>query len=225
VLFVLAGVVISVAWFVFVWSGKQSDLKDARDAHATAEDKTAQLKTQLSQLEDIDAQGPKIDAEVMRLRNYVPKNPDLASFLRTANDLSVQSGVDWLSITPAEPTVDPAGGPTVITMQFEIRGGFSETLKYLDGLEKMPRLVIVDTLKLDGSDAGSDAGDGSEESVDASGAPKLKTSFTARMFTEAVPAGATVDGVPIAGQTAPAGGTTTPTTVASAAATPPGEDT
>jgi Tfp pilus assembly protein PilO len=195
VLFVVAAVAIVALWWFFVYSPLGDDLDQAKDDTAAAEAQTASLRAQLQQLEDIEDRSTEIDAEIMRLDSLVPENPDLASFILAANEIALQSGIDWLSITPSPPQADPSG-LGVISMQITIQGGFFQTLDYLNRLENLQRLVIVDSID-------TSAGGTTEGGITTGSGPALSISLAARMFTDTVPAtpGAPTDD-------------TTPTTVA-----------
>ena len=112
----------------------------------------------------------------------------------------------------------------------QISGGFFQVLDYLNRLEGIERVVIVDTINLTaggtGSStgaAGASGGTGSTSTGDTSsdssgGAPDLNVTLTGRMFTGAEPA-------PTAGSsTTPGIGTTTPSTTpggSTSSTTPP----
>ncbi len=119
--------------------------------------------------------------------------------------MAVQSGIDWLSISPSPPAVGGAGGISVITMSIEIEGGFFQVLDYLNRLEELERLVVVDAITISGATiAGGDGDEGGEQTSSATGAPTLSVTLNARMFTRADAAfGATGDGGDTTATTAP----------------------
>ena len=130
----------------------------------------------------------------------MPASADLDGFILSANQIAVKSGIDWLSVSPS---VAQAGttGPSVIPLSIQIKGGFFQVLDYLNRLEAMGRLVIVDGINISSATSSTGAA--------ATGPPNLSVTLTARMFTRAAPA-------PAAG-TAPAPGPTAGTS----ASTPP----
>jgi Tfp pilus assembly protein PilO len=207
-LFVVAAVAIVALWWFFVYSPLGDDLDQAKDDTAAAEAQTASLRAQLQQLEDIEDRSTEIDAEIMRLDSLVPENPDLASFILAANEIALQSGIDWLSITPSPPQADPSG-LGVINMQISIQGGFFQALDYLSRLENLQRLVIVDSID-------TSAGGATEGGITTGSGPALSISLAARMFTDTVPAapGAPTDDT----TTTTVAGETTTTTAAGQAA-------
>ncbi len=156
------------------------------------------------------------------LRAAVPSTPDLGEFILQANDIATASGIDWLSISPSPPAATGGGGPTsTIAVSIQIQGGFFEVLDYLNRLEDLERLVIVDTINISAAaptrgpaapgPAGSIGG-----STDSSGAPDLSVTLTGRMFTDAA-----ADGVARGARARP----TTPSTPGATTPTTPGATT
>jgi Tfp pilus assembly protein PilO len=196
-------VVVVAVWYLAVFRPRGDELDEARTELDAARSEEQSLQAQLEQLQAIDENSPEIDAELGRLQALVPKRPDLASFIVAANEIAVQSGIDWISITPNEPAPG-AVGPAEIAMTIQIDGGYFQVLDYLNRLEDLERLVVVDGISIS---TGGDEGDGSTAQV---GAPDLSSSLTARMFSQTA---LDSTGDPSAGA---AGGATTPTTAASA---------
>ena len=179
----LLGIVLLLGWNLLLFSPKGRD-----------------LRTQLNHLVDISHNGPEIAAELDKLSAAVPAAPDLDGFILSANQIAVQSGIDWLSVSPG---VVQAGttGPSVVPLSIQVKGGFFQVLDYLNRLEDMGRLVIIDGINLT---AAADVGAGA--SATPTGPPTLSVTLTARMFTRADPV--------VAGGTSPTpgptGGTSSP---------------
>jgi Tfp pilus assembly protein PilO len=189
---VLGTLVILLIWNVVVFSPKGRSLSHAKKDTEAAQQVGAGLRAQLAQLEEISQNGPAIAAELDKLNTAVPASADLDGFILSANQIAVTSGIDWLSVAPAVAQAGPEG-LSVIPMSIQIKGGFFQVLDYLNRLESMGRLVIVDGINISGSTGAT------------SGAPILSVTLTARMFTRAAPA-------PPAGSTAPSSGSTSGTT-------------
>lgn len=191
-----------LVWWLFVFAPRGRELSDTRTQREEAERTQQGLEATVKRLEEIDANGPKVDAELARLTDAVPANPDLAGFIVSANEIKVQSGIDWLSVAPTEPAT-AVGGPPAIRLSIQIEGGFFQVLDYLNRLEDLERLVVVDSLNITAA-VTSEAGAGRGFST--SGAPTLQATLTGRMFTQAAAAqtGAT-PAAPVAPTVAPTG--------------------
>jgi Tfp pilus assembly protein PilO len=201
VLLVAAGVAVLVVivWYVALYSPKNSDLSKAHDDLQAAQAQRGNLQTQLSNLRDLEANRAKQQAALQKLNAAVPTTPDLAGFILQANDIATQAGVDWLQVSPSLPTAPQGGGPTTINLTMQLQGGFFQVYDYLNRLEDLQRLVVVDTVNL------STTGDTTQNPSD----PTLSMGITARMFTRSAPisANGTAGGTSGGGTTS-----TTPTT-------------
>ena len=201
----LAAVLIVGLWWMFVFSGIRSESSDVSEQIDAARGETRSLDTELKLLEDLEARAPETQAELDRLRQAVPDDAELASFIDAANALGSETGVTWLSVAPTAPAAGTAAG--TIPLAISVEGGYFQVLDYLNRLEDLSRLVVVDSVSLDAAESAE---------ASASGAPTLTATLTARMFSQ--PAAAS----------AAAGDATTPTSVAGGggvAATPSGQET
>jgi len=184
VLGVLFGIVVILVWNLLIFAPKGRDLSDAKKERQGAEQIEPALRQALARLQEISKNGPDIAAQLDRLSAAVPTAPDLDGFILSANQIAVQSGIDWLSVSPS---VIQAGttGPSVIPLTMSIQGGFFQVLDYLNRLEDVGRLVIVDALNATAAEATNGSGTPSS-----SAAPTLSVTLTARMFTMAAPTAA-----------------------------------
>jgi Tfp pilus assembly protein PilO len=188
-----------LAWYMLLWSPKGADLTAAKEQRAKADDQVAELRVRVERLEDARRTAPALIASQDRLRSAVPDTPDLAGFLLDANRAATETGVDFLSITPSVPTASVTPGvPTEIPLQISIRGGYFQTLGYLDRLLTLRRVVVVDGLTL----------------VPDQESQELGVNLTARMFTSELPAGAVAAPAPPSAATDGAPPVTTTSTTA-----------
>ena len=85
---VLAAVLIVAAWWVFVFSPARSDASKVGSEVTTAKAKSRITRdAEQKQLEDLEKRAPQIQADRDRLRNAVPDQPELATFIEQANQL------------------------------------------------------------------------------------------------------------------------------------------
>ncbi|MEN3274011.1 MAG: hypothetical protein V7636_2772, partial [Actinomycetota bacterium] len=127
------------------------------------------------------------------------------------------SGVDFLSITPSPPVPPPGAGPAEVHLSIAVTGSYAEVINYLDRLDDLPRLVVIDSLGL------TPGGGENPTSED------LSVGITARMFTTAVPAATTTGSSSSSSGTtttsAPGGSTTTTVAGGATTTTAPGATT
>ena len=220
---VAAALGVLLFWFIFLWSPQGSKISKAKDRKVAAESEQQELQLRIARLKSLQQQEPQKRAQLENLRVAIPDEPNLAQFILDANTAANVSGIQFLSISPsppaaatgaagsapapppASPTTPAAGArPAVINLQLSISGGYFQVVDFVNRLDGLSRLVVIDSLGLTAGPqaAGSTASTG------------LTVSITARMFVrEATPVAGTT-GAPIT-----PGGATTTTTAAPGATT------
>ena len=173
-----ASVALLIAWFVLLWGPQGGELADAEEREDVAVAANAELELRRDRLVAAQAEAPALQARVEALRVAVPDSPNLAQFILDANDAATASGVDFLSISPTPPAAnaDPLL-PSEVGLAITVDGGYFQVLDYLNRVDDMSRIVVVDTLGL--SPTGTEEG----------GPTGLSVSLSARMFTTARPEG------------------------------------
>lgn len=168
---VAAAAVLLLLWFVLLWRPQSGSLEAADERLAAAEAEHGALQLRLARLEAAQEQTADLMADVEGMRRAVPDDAELAQFILDANDIAVTAGVTFLSITPSVPAASlEAGLVSEVSLAIAVRGTYDAVVDYLDLLEELPRIVVVDTVSVN-----PDLGDA------------LAVSLTARMFTTAPP--------------------------------------
>jgi Tfp pilus assembly protein PilO len=168
-----AAVALLFIWFAFLWGPQGGDLDDAKKRIDAAEETNGALELRLSRLQASQSRAPQLQAARDELQRAIPDDPQLAQFILDANDAASAAAVDFLSISPSLPELGASGLPE-IGLTISVTGGYFAVLDYLDRLEELPRIVVVDTLGL--TPGGSD-----------DGPLALSVSISARMFATAAP--------------------------------------
>jgi len=199
-----AVLVIVLLWYFLLYKPLGDDLTSAQAQTSAEQKKTDGLEADLARLQSQAKNASKQQALLRKLDAAVPEQPDLAEFIIQANEIADQSGISFLSIAPTPPAAG-TGGASVIGLTISIQGSFFQLQDYLRLLEKLERLVIVDSVTIAASSGDSGTtGTGTGASTSSSGdGTTLGVTLVARMFTRAAPTGGT------AGATAPDGTTTT----------------
>jgi len=204
---VAALLAIVLVWYFVLYAPLGDDLDSAQAQKTEEQKKTDSLQADLARLQSQQKNGTQQQALLRKLDAAVPEQPDLAEFIIQANEIADQSGISFLSITPNPPAAGTAGA-SVIGLTISIQGSFFQLQDYLRLLEKLERLVIVDSVTISASGGSSSSGTtGSSTDVSTSssgGGTTLGVTLIARMFTRAAPTGGTTSGA-----TAPDGTTTT----------------
>jgi Tfp pilus assembly protein PilO len=184
----VGAVVLVLLWYFFLFAPTSSDLSDTRDEVSELETQNQELENTIRRLKELSRNSVEQQARLRTLRAAIPTTPDLGEFILQANEIASASGIDWLSIAPTPPAATGGAGPTsTIAISIQVDGQFSAVLDYLNRLEDLERLVIVDTINVSTSGAEGEGGSGTTggDSV-TTGAPDLSVTLTGRMFTDAV---------------------------------------
>jgi Tfp pilus assembly protein PilO len=170
-----ASLAVVLLWYVFFWAPRGHGLSSAKKQAGAAVAKQAELQNQLRLLQGLQQRSAITRARLEQLRIAIPDQPALAEFILDANAAATKAGIDFLSISPQPPASGSAAGGTVpvagastINMSITASGGYFQVLDWLNRLDLLQRLVVIDQLALS---AAPSAG--------------LSVSLSARMFTTA----------------------------------------
>jgi Tfp pilus assembly protein PilO len=187
---VILGALIAVGmvalWWVFVFSPKSGELGDAKEAVSEAQRRGQTLAAQANQLRDLEKRSPQLEAQLARYSAAIPEQPNQSDFISGLNDIADASGITWQSVTMQEPTQTNPGEPPTIQVQISLDGGFFQTLDYLNRLEDLDRLVVVDSVTINGGDSGSGGAGASSPTggLTTRGSGELTTALNARIFSQ-----------------------------------------
>jgi Tfp pilus assembly protein PilO len=214
---IAAALGVFVLWFLFLWSPQGSKLSDAKDREQAAESEQQALTARIDRLRSLQQGEPEKRAQLENLRVAIPDEPNLAQFILDANTAANTSGINFLSISPSPPAAGAAGGaapepgtpptttpgppvagtpPGVINLQLSVSGGYFQVVDFVNRLNGLSRVVVIDTIGL------ATGGEG------AAGSTGLNVSISARMFVRAATPVAAPPGAPGATTTTAPGATT-----------------
>jgi Tfp pilus assembly protein PilO len=197
-----AGLAVLLLWYVVLWGPQGSTLSKAKKRASAATAQRETLRDQLNRLQQSRRDQPLKQAQLETLRVAIPDDPNLAQLILDTNDAASRSGVDFLSITPTPPGTAAAQGTTTpsaaggavssIRISMSVTGGYFQVLDFVNRLNRLPRIVVVDALTIANSATG------------------LQVSLQERMFTTSSQAIAGGTAAPAAGATGASTTTTTP---------------
>ena len=154
----------------------------------------------------------------VELTTVSPSKPTASAAATTATTAAPSSGSTTTTTAAAgttAATVAPtATAPSAISLSLEVTGGYFQVLDFLNRVDDLPRIVVVDSLDLGGGAADETPAPGATGGNGAGGTTELTANITARMFTGSAPAG----------DPTTAGGATTATTAPTTATTATGTD-
>jgi Tfp pilus assembly protein PilO len=213
----LVGFLMLALWYNFLLKPTNAKVSKVKADTETERAKLQPLQAQVAQANIDASHADTFKARLAVLKHAVPDSPELANFIRDANDIAQASGITWQSVTHGPPTAG-VGGPSTITLGIQVQGTYDQVLDYLARMAELKRLVVIDSVQFSpagttGAGAGGGAGAGaSQSSGPFSGASTLAVSISARMFEVPLAGPTAVDGTTATGAaTPPAGGATSGT--------------
>ncbi len=187
VLLILVG-----GWFLLI-APKHASAADLRASTTAQEQNNMTLSAQVAMLKQQKAGLPAQEAKLATIRQHIPDNPALPSFIRSLSSLAKTSNVGLQSIAPVAPTantspaVSPAGTkPAGVLPQLQtvgvtinVLGTYANVELFMNKLESLKRSFLVTGLQLSPGAAGTSGAAGAATS---SGPPTLTVIITARVF-------------------------------------------
>jgi Tfp pilus assembly protein PilO len=199
---VTVGVILAVllAYFLLI-RPRQSELSDVRAQVEQEESRTMALQAELDQLQALQRNAPKLQAELDRIRGLVPQEHETPNFFFQVSAAAAASGVEVVQLTPELPKPPPEGAQLAeVRITIGTEGGYFAIQDFVRRLYNLDRALRIDVLDL---------------STDEAVSSDIRMTATARIFFEA-PAGVTGIAPPTGTAPPPA-----PTTVPSPAAPSP----
>lgn len=199
ILAILGVIAVLLLIFFFVVNPRRNELSEVRAQVEAEEQRTIQLQAELDRLRELEANAPELEAELARIRGFVPLRPEVPNFIFQVQQAANRAGLDFVQITPELPKQPPEGAALAeVRMTIGAKGGYFAVQDFIRRLYDLDRALRLDnfTLSFEG---------------DEFGLIRLDMQGAARIFFELPePAGAATTGTT---GTAPLPGTTpTPTT-------------
>lgn len=183
VLSILGVVVVLIAFFFLFIRPRQQELGRVRDEIETEQARTVQLETELARLKDLQANAPELQAELAKIRGFVPRDDEVPNFIFLVQDSANTAGVDFVQITPQLPKPPPEGAALAeIRIEIGAGGGYFAVQDFIRRLHALDRALRIDNLALSGAED------------ETTGEVNLTLTASARIFFEPPgPAAAAVD--------------------------------
>ena|SRR5438105_5330427 len=139
-----------------------------------AQHQQGQLEAQLQQLQQARRDARKVERQLSHLETRIPPTAQLPALIRFLQHGADQSAVDFVSISPGQPTNTPGQEISTIPTQVTAAGTFFSVEEFLFKLETLPRAVKVTQIQV---------GSGPK------GLPQLQITMTAEVYTTDASAG------------------------------------
>lgn len=119
----------------------QQDLEDTQAQQQT-------LTTQLNALEQARDEAPVNEATIREVDGKVPPTADLPGVILFLRNAAAVSGVQVVSLTPANPVPAETASFSSISVSASGEGSYFSLVKYLHEIETLPRAATVESVTL-----------------------------------------------------------------------------
>lgn len=205
----LAVLLVGALWYRVVYSPMESKASKAKAAAHEADTTAENLRQALG--ESAKPKNKAADVSSQAMLAAVPADSAEASFLRGLDAVRIVSGADWQSVTPIAPTT--SGTVSSMTVAITVQGTEDQLARYLNGLNGMKRLFVVDNVSINGTGPAAAGGTGQGSPGAVFFGDKFQAAISGRIFSQpsavaTATAGATTAGAattPVTGAPAPTG--------------------
>jgi len=141
-------VVLVILAVFFLLLPKMNEVKKVKDDVAEAQATEQSLRSQLSQLQELRENAPKMNKQIGKFETQVPPTADLPGLLRLLRGAADASAVDFFSVSPGAPTLNASGAFSVISTGINITGSYFSLEDFLFRLEKLPRVGKITSISI-----------------------------------------------------------------------------
>lgn len=145
---ILVLVLVTVLWFLFVFSPRRDAIAAAQAEQDGAALRQITLQTALDNLQQIKENELTYLFAIGQMEASIPTTPQADAFIEDLTFLAESTGVELSTISLTPPVADPLTGGFEVPVSISIDGEYFEILGFLYGVEALDRLVIVDAVSL-----------------------------------------------------------------------------
>ncbi len=198
---VLAAILVTVVWFFFLISPRNSMISELDDDLNIALAEASSLRIAVAALQDVQNNDVAFLAAIGQMEAGIPEEAELAVFIEEVTALAEANGVSLQSFAPSEPVLSAELPIYEITISLAMEGEYFELLGFLFGLDDMERIVVIESISI------TAGGGGTSEEADET------TTTTTSTTTTTVPDGSSTSSTSSTTSSTTTTTTTTTTTI------------
>jgi Tfp pilus assembly protein PilO len=116
------------------------------------------LESQLRALEDAKAAAPQARKTIAEVHKRIPPVADEPGLILLLQHAAIDAGIDLVSLSPGNPTLDPATDLSTIQVSVSATGTYFDITEFMYQIETLPRAAIVQSLNLAPGEASATTG-------------------------------------------------------------------
>ena len=146
---VVAVVVVALYWF-FLLSPLRAKITETEAQVGEAQTQLLTMQSKLAQMTQSQDEAKKNEARLLELSKMLPDEDEVPSLLLQIQDLATESGIAFMTMTPAKSV--PAGSYETVPLSLQFEGTFFDVNDFLYRVEQLAaapgRLLSVESLTL-----------------------------------------------------------------------------
>lgn len=108
-------------------------------------------EVKLRRLEELKVENMQLQSQLAMLQAQLPMEQEVSSLLKQVSDLSIESGLEVKLWKPGARKKDSSGMYLEIPVDVEVSGGYHSLASFFDRISKLPRIVNITNLNMDGA--------------------------------------------------------------------------
>ena len=159
--YLLAGVsgvvVLALGWFLLV-SPARDEASVLREDTIVADTNNSALEAQNAKLRKEFEKLPELKAKLAAIRTAIPDDPELPDLVRAITAVASAAGVSLRSVNPTTPQAAADGSVQTLPLQIDAIGQYANLTLFTQGLETMPRALLLTQVNVSRKQAGNTPG-------------------------------------------------------------------
>lgn len=151
IVMVLVGVIIIGGFLYFIFLPKKGEVDTLKNSVYELNRQINNNEVKLRRLDQLKAENEQLQLRLSKLQAELPAEQEVSGLLKQISDLSIESGLDVKLWKPAGRKNDPSGLYVEIPVDVEVSGGYHALGTFFDRVSKMPRIVNITNLNMEGS--------------------------------------------------------------------------
>src|SRR6202035_1454821 len=136
-------------------SPQSTALSQANQRADTARQHQTDLRAQIRALTLAKKTSSAVEAQIATFKQLIPNTPQLAAFIDAADGAAAASGINLTAISPAQASVTKGSTVQELHLSMTITGSYFQVIDFVNRLDALPRLVVVDGLSLSSDKSGT----------------------------------------------------------------------
>jgi len=188
-------VLVAVLCWFFLLSPLRGQIAETDVAIEDQRQKLQIAQTQLAQAEATKQEGRRNQARLLELNKMLPPSEELPSLLLQVQDLADQSGIDFIAVSPGQPSASAESSSyLILPLELQFSGTYFDVSDFIYRAEQMVagpgRLLTIGSLALGGAGGPGEGG----------ASPSLDVSMSLYAFVQTEPAPPPAPATPTEGQ-------------------------